>query len=115
MGGAEIGGVHVSGGHSGATGRSAGPGYTARLLAAELLPGAARVAGTETPMSSRRPPDGQVARPVRREERDGYFEATGTTQTVMSVDIRARVRKGFLRSVIKGEEASVKKEGRSLL
>ena len=41
------------------------------------------------------PPEVTVATPVRRDVTN-YFEATGTTQPVMSVDIRARV-KGFLK------------------
>ncbi len=53
------------------------------------------------------PPEVTVARPVRREVTN-YLEATGTTQPVLSVDIRARV-KGFLKERHFREGALVKK------
>src|SRR5262249_38967463 len=58
------------------------------------------------------PPEVTVATPVRRDVTD-YFEATGTTQPVMSVDIRARV-KGFLKER-HFKEGSLVKEGDLLL
>src|SRR5215218_5301517 len=58
------------------------------------------------------PPEVTVATPVRRDVTN-YFEATGTTQPVMSVDIRARV-KGFLKERLFKEGALVE-EGQLLL
>jgi membrane fusion protein (multidrug efflux system) len=53
------------------------------------------------------PPEVTVATPVRRDVTE-YFEATGTTQPVLSVDVRARV-KGFLKERHFKEGATVKK------
>ena len=58
------------------------------------------------------PPEVTVAAPVRRAVTD-YLEATGTTQPVLSVDIRARVR-GFLKER-HFKEGSVVKKGQLLL
>jgi membrane fusion protein (multidrug efflux system) len=58
------------------------------------------------------PPEVTVVRPVRRPVTD-YLEATGTAQSVMSVDIRARVR-GFLKEQ-HFREGSVVKKGQLLL
>lgn len=52
------------------------------------------------------PPEVTVATPVRRDVTN-YFEATGTAQPVLSVDIRARV-KGFLKERLFTEGAIVK-------
>jgi membrane fusion protein (multidrug efflux system) len=77
------------------------------LLAAELLLGLAPGCGEPNAYVEPPPPEVTVAKPVRRDVTD-YFEATGTTQPVMSVDIRARVR-GFLKERHFKEGASVKK------
>jgi RND family efflux transporter MFP subunit len=58
------------------------------------------------------PPEVTVAKPVRREITN-YLEATGTTQPVLSVDIRARV-KGFLKERL-FKEGSLVKQGELLL
>src|SRR3954453_3525053 len=58
------------------------------------------------------PPEVTVAMPVRRDVTN-YFEATGTTQPVMSVDIRARV-KGFLKERL-FKEGAIVEEGQLLL
>lgn len=53
------------------------------------------------------PPEVTVAAPVQRDVTT-YFEATGTTQPVMTVEVRARVR-GFLKERLFEEGALVKK------
>jgi membrane fusion protein (multidrug efflux system) len=58
------------------------------------------------------PPEVTVVRPVVRDVTD-YIEATGTTESVLSVEIRARVR-GFLKECLVKEGARVK-EGELLL
>src|SRR4051794_16223850 len=95
-------------------GASAGrpPGSAARMLVAGLLRGLPP--GCTGPNASVEPPPPEVtvATPVRKDVTD-YFEATGTTQPVMSVDIRARV-KGFLEER-HFKEGSLVKEGQLLL
>src|SRR5205807_7247907 len=80
---------------------------TARGLAAGLLLGLAPGCGEPNAYVEPPPPEVMVAAPVRKDVTD-YFEATGTTQPVMSVDIRARV-KGFLKERHFKEGAIVKK------
>jgi membrane fusion protein (multidrug efflux system) len=58
------------------------------------------------------PPEVTVATPTRRDVTD-YFVSTGTTQPVVSVDVRARV-KGFLKERL-FKEGSLVKEGQLLL
>lgn len=84
----------------------------ARVLAAGVLLGLAAGCGQPNAYVEPPPPEVTVAPPVRRNVTD-YFEATGNTQPVLSVDIRARV-KGFLKERHFKEGASVK-EGQLLL
>src|SRR5690349_17631835 len=86
--------------------------HEARMLAAGLLLGLAPGCGEPNAYVEPPPPEVTVAAPVRRDVTD-FFEATGTTQPVMSVDIRARV-KGFLKER-HFEEGSLVKEGQLLL
>jgi membrane fusion protein (multidrug efflux system) len=81
------------------------------VLAVGLL---ALVPGCGEPNAYVEPPPAEVtvAAPVRRDVTD-YFEATGTTQPVLSVDIRARV-KGFLKER-HFQEGALVKEGQLLL
>lgn len=58
------------------------------------------------------PPEVTVAKPVTQDVMN-YFEATGTAQPVMSVDIRARV-KGFLKERL-FKEGAIVKEGELLM
>src|SRR4051794_37086905 len=80
---------------------------TAGMLAAGLLLGLAPGCGGPNTYVEPPPPEVTVATPVRRDVTD-YFEATGTTQPVMLVEIRARVR-GFLKERHFKEGTSVKK------
>jgi membrane fusion protein (multidrug efflux system) len=82
------------------------------MLAAALLLGLAVGCGESNTYVEPPPPEVTVAMPTRRDVTD-YFEATGTIQPVMSVDIRARV-KGFLKERHFTEGALVK-EGELLL
>lgn len=66
----------------------------ARVLGTALL-GLAAGCGETNSYVEPPPPEVTVATPVRRDVTE-YFEATGTTQPVLSVDVRARV-KGFLK------------------
>jgi len=75
-------------------------------LAAALL-GLAGGCGDANTYVEPPPPEVTVAAPVQRDVTT-YFEATGTTQPVMSVEIRARVR-GFLKERLFEEGALVKK------
>jgi membrane fusion protein (multidrug efflux system) len=84
----------------------------ARLIAAAVLVGLAPGCGEPNAYVEPPPPEVTVATPVRRDVTD-YFEATGTTQPILSVDIRARV-KGFLKERHFKEGALVK-EGQLLL
>lgn len=79
----------------------------ARFWAAGLLVGWVAGCGEPNAYVEPPPPEVTVATPVRKDVTD-YFEATGTTQPVMSVDIRARV-KGFLKERHFKEGAAVKK------
>src|SRR5258705_13527749 len=58
------------------------------------------------------PPEVTVATPVTQDVMN-YFEATGTAQPVMSVEIRARV-KGFLKERL-FKEGAIVKEGELLM
>jgi membrane fusion protein (multidrug efflux system) len=82
------------------------------MVAAGLLLGLAPGCGEPNVYVEPPPPEVTVATPVRRDVTD-YFEATGTTQPVMSVDIRARV-KGFLKER-QFKEGSLVKQGQLLL
>jgi membrane fusion protein (multidrug efflux system) len=84
----------------------------AGMMAAGLLLGLAPGCGEPNAYVEPPPPEVTVATPVRRDVTD-YFEGPGTTQPVLSVDIRARV-KGFLKERHFKEGASVK-EGQLLL
>jgi RND family efflux transporter MFP subunit len=81
--------------------------HAAVLWAAGLLMGWLAGCGEPNAYVEPPPPEVTVAMPLRKEVTD-YFEATGTTQPVMSVDIRARV-KGFLKERHFKEGATVKK------
>jgi RND family efflux transporter MFP subunit len=85
---------------------------TARLLVAGLLLGFAPGCGEPNAYVEPPPPEVTVATPVRKDVTD-YFEATGTTQPFLSVDIRARV-KGFLKER-HFKEGSLVKQGQLLL
>ena len=82
------------------------------VLAAGLLLGLAAGCGEPNAYVEPPPPEVTVATPVRRAVTE-YFEATGTTQPVLSVDIRARV-KGFLKER-HFKEGSIVKKGQLLL
>src|SRR4051812_26667066 len=82
------------------------------VLSAALLLALAAGCGKPNAYVEPPPPEVTVAEPVRKDVTE-YFEATGTTQAVMSVDVRARV-KGFLKER-HFEEGSVVKAGQLLL
>lgn len=86
--------------------------YKAAALAAGLLLGLAPGCGEPNAYVEPPPPEVTVATPVRRDVVE-YFEATGTTQPVLTVDIRARV-KGFLKER-HFKEGSLVKQGQLLL
>jgi RND family efflux transporter MFP subunit len=77
-----------------------------------LMPMIAAGCGQANTFAPPPPPEVTVARPVRRTVTN-YLEATGTTQPLLSVDIRARV-KGFLKEK-HFKEGSIVKKGDLLL
>jgi RND family efflux transporter MFP subunit len=80
---------------------------THTLWAAGVLIGLVAGCGETNTYVEPPPPEVTVATPVTQDVMN-YFEATGTAQPVMSVDIRARV-KGFLKERLFKEGAVVKK------
>src|SRR4051812_14250821 len=84
----------------------------ARRIAGGLLAAIVAGCGETNRYVEPPPPEVTVATPVRRDVTE-YFEATGNTQPVLSVDIRARV-KGFLKER-HFKEGSLVKEGQLLL
>src|SRR5262245_52262956 len=79
-----------------------------RLVGLGVLAAVAAGCGEANQYVEPPPPEVTVALPLRRDVTN-YFEATGTTQPVMSVDVRARV-KGFLEER-HFQEGSMVKEG----